>query len=945
MASKLRTDFQPGEVFHADYINRANAQTNANTQDLNEVKDNIAVTAENAEKATQAAVDTAGYVSNLKDAIAELPDGQAVTAEVADHEVRVSNIEDILNGNGETPEEIVLSANDNVARAITFGQQEIKWSWGSTHKHQCISCVSGDKFKITANSSYGYMYCFLKSYDASVIGDTSQTPPAVDFATGYSESIAASINSVTELTAPSDAHWLYILTLVNTSTNCIPSEIIKGEEIAGDGLIQQVENKVDKVQGKGLSTNDFTNADKAKVASIATIANDVSDLNRLIVGSESEDLDLSEYDHTKRFISEETGEWVGLNSNGYHLVIPCAEGDRFVITPDGAAGGTSRAFYSFLNTYNAEDVATQTPAPAVDYADGYDGVIATPYTKPTDAITAPHNAHYLYIGLTYGNGDYTPNKVTKLGVESLTDKVDELNDAVKSVECVLNGLELTDAITKYIVYDDGSIYTGWTAGGYWFKNIGYSKVVAKLGWNNTTYAAIAFFNNENPSPSSYMKSASVQHNGSASNIYEADVPEGCKMICISNRNNSLANPEISLYYTNSELVGNVVRASGSAHLPSIKDIEGMVDAQGYMTETVTFIIDNTGNCNPLLISSGAIYSGSTAPTIQYSVGTYNSIPFTIGGNNELKMQQWRIPPMTGTMPNATITITIPSGTTLRVDSFSVEYSNGNTGKEGITRINSHLGFLAYAPEQTLASIAASAIMGYKRCIVNPIRTSDGVWMCYHGGKAYLSPDGTKVNAIAIADEDFANYTYAQIRAYEIVTSDAMHVYWKDCKVPTLDEVFALMARTGMQPIFSVHPSPTENQWLEIKALLTKYELLDKTTIKVFSITDFNLTKSVFGNSIESYIYITYVSTAADIATACDNFIANKGDITVRLGLELGTASTYTNECISVVVNKGLYPTVESYANNVSDGETFKQLMALGATDFTDDINPNCGLNW
>lgn len=94
MASKLRTDFQPGEVFHADYINRANAQTNANTQDLNEVKDNIAVTAENAEKATQAAVDTAGYVSNLKDAIAELPDGQAVSEEVAEHTVQIAGLDD-----------------------------------------------------------------------------------------------------------------------------------------------------------------------------------------------------------------------------------------------------------------------------------------------------------------------------------------------------------------------------------------------------------------------------------------------------------------------------------------------------------------------------------------------------------------------------------------------------------------------------------------------------------------------------------------------------------------------------------------------------------------------------------------------------------------------------------------------------------------------------------
>lgn len=41
---------------------------------------------------------------------------------------------------------------------------------------------------------------------------------------------------------------------------------------AWDGAVSELEDKVDKVEGKGLSTNDFTNADKDKLASIAASA-------------------------------------------------------------------------------------------------------------------------------------------------------------------------------------------------------------------------------------------------------------------------------------------------------------------------------------------------------------------------------------------------------------------------------------------------------------------------------------------------------------------------------------------------------------------------------------------------------------------------------------------------------------------------------------------------
>ena len=141
MASKLRTDFQPGEVFHADYINRANAQTNANTQDLNEVKDNIATTAENAQIATQAATDTAEYMSALNTAMEALPDGQAVTAEVAVHTTQIADLDTATtlgedsHGNAIKPSDVQSTmSNKEFLEVKTDNQGNLLWTLGTDGK-------------------------------------------------------------------------------------------------------------------------------------------------------------------------------------------------------------------------------------------------------------------------------------------------------------------------------------------------------------------------------------------------------------------------------------------------------------------------------------------------------------------------------------------------------------------------------------------------------------------------------------------------------------------------------------------------------------------------------------------------------------------------------------------------------------------------------------------
>lgn len=104
----LRTDFEDGELFLAEYINETNRAVN----------DGIST-------AAQAAEDASSYLSDLQEAIADLPDGQAVTAEVAQHTVSIEGLKDDTNlgedtqGNTVTPTK-VFAVTEDPEFAIAF---------------------------------------------------------------------------------------------------------------------------------------------------------------------------------------------------------------------------------------------------------------------------------------------------------------------------------------------------------------------------------------------------------------------------------------------------------------------------------------------------------------------------------------------------------------------------------------------------------------------------------------------------------------------------------------------------------------------------------------------------------------------------------------------------------------------------------------------------------
>lgn len=72
--------------------------------------------------------------------------------------------------------------------------------------------------------------------------------------------------------------------LTQTQLNAVNSGITATKVSTYDGYANAINNKVDKVTGKGLSTNDFTDAEKTKLAGIETGA-EVNEIDTITAGS------------------------------------------------------------------------------------------------------------------------------------------------------------------------------------------------------------------------------------------------------------------------------------------------------------------------------------------------------------------------------------------------------------------------------------------------------------------------------------------------------------------------------------------------------------------------------------------------------------------------------------------------------------------------------------
>lgn len=125
------------------------------TQDKSSVVNAINEASESAAAAQQAASSTGGYVQELKSAIKALPDGQAVTAEVAAHTLKLTDLERNVEGQDRNYTPNYAINIDGVAFPIEgFGASD-------------FIEVSGQQFKVTYSRNKGDGGIFVNFYNES----------------------------------------------------------------------------------------------------------------------------------------------------------------------------------------------------------------------------------------------------------------------------------------------------------------------------------------------------------------------------------------------------------------------------------------------------------------------------------------------------------------------------------------------------------------------------------------------------------------------------------------------------------------------------------------------------------------------------------------------------------------------------------------------------------
>lgn len=363
-------------------------------------------------------------------------------------------------------------------------------------------------------------------------------------------------------------------------------------------------------------------------------------------------------------------------------------------------------------------------------------------------------------------------------------------------------------------------------------------------------------------------------------------------------------------------------------------ISSLMTADGYFN-SFCINVGNTSNYACAILTAKAKYEGS-APTIQIQIGDiYISTPYVLGAKGYFSIKQWRIPPRVCNQ-YIRINVNVPAGCQLEIEEFSCNSCSDKTLWNGGVRLDSHLGFQSLAPENTMVAFELAAMCNYPSCIVNPIMSADGTFYCYHEDDETLTLDGISYKALTA--EEFSALTDAQVAQYKVGGFRMQRNYYAE-PIPTLEQFFELCARTGMRPMFSTHPMPTDEGWQIIKALLVKYNLLHKMTIKAFGVKVLEDAYRHLGD-IEGYIYDVDGYNAAAYCAEMDNstLSAFKG----RKGIEY-PVSDMTRETAETTIAQGYFPSVWSLGN--IKGEKYYELMSWGVMEFTDDNNSSSGLNW
>ena len=356
-----------------------------------------------------------------------------------------------------------------------------------------------------------------------------------------------------------------------------------------------------------------------------------------------------------------------------------------------------------------------------------------------------------------------------------------------------------------------------------------------------------------------------------------------------------------------------------------------------------------------ILSSTAMYDGKgeSLPAIQVRLINeegktfYYSPVYEIGHKREYYRREWRIPPTFEEFDTVRISFIIPEGVSLDLRDIKIKSNTRyRCGEFGI-RYHGHVGFPGYAPSNTVLGFQMAAEVGFTSCITIPKFTKDGIGICFHDDSSIREilryADGSTIEKGSEDDRPISSYTYDELLQFD--AGIKKHGVYEGVRVPTLDEFFRICSMTGMQPIFSVHPALTKEQWEYVRDLLEKYRLLDQFWIKQSDPVKIKPAVEVFDDKIAGYILIQAVRDdwdPAERAIEC-GIDKNRHNIVIEY-FYIKSTEDVIDAKIKRAREEGFNVSVAAMRGGTS-GIAMRKLIDLGVSEFTLDHHCSMGLDW
>ncbi|MBE6651274.1 MAG: hypothetical protein E7613_08170 [Ruminococcaceae bacterium] len=316
---------------------------------------------------------------------------------------------------------------------------------------------------------------------------------------------------------------------------------------------------------------------------------------------------------------------------------------------------------------------------------------------------------------------------------------------------------------------------------------------------------------------------------------------------------------------------------------------------------------------------------------------YYSPVYEIGYLNQLYRREWRIAPIIGHYTTVKLDFIIPESVRLHIQSIKLKHNYGYRERDIGIRYHGHGGFV------NALGMQLTAEAGFTSCITVPKFTKDGVGVCVHDDTVRTEltlNDGRRIEEGSLLDKNVWDFTYDELMQFCASWRSRSNIF-ADIRVPTMEEYFRICSMTGMQPVFSVHPELTEEQWIYVRDLLVKYRLFEHFWVKSSSPSVHKICNRVFGNEIAGRILIQGAAQDWDPAQRVKELEIDTEKQTTVIEF---FAHAATEKKIVTAKEQGYLVSIAAMKGGIS-GPHMTSLIDLGVTEFTLDHHMSMGLAW